>query len=43
MMAEEMKYLTGGHFAKAAELFDQMIASDTLDEFLTLKAYELLD
>ena len=43
MMAEEMKDLTGGHVAKAAELFDQMIASNTLDEFLTLKAYELLD
>jgi hypothetical protein len=27
-------------FEQARSLFDQMTASDTLDEFLTLKAYE---
>lgn len=31
-----------GHFTEAAQLFDQFIAIDKLDEFLTLKAYERL-
>src|SRR5207253_5844191 len=31
-----------GHFTVAAQLFDEFIASDKLDEFLTLKAYERL-
>ena len=31
-----------GNFEKAAELFDVIIASDGLDEFLTLRAYEQL-
>ncbi len=31
-----------GHFPEAARLFDQFIANDKLDEFLTLKAYERL-
>ena len=43
IMKEEMQRFEGGHFAQAANIFDQLIASDTLDEFLTLKAYELLD
>src|SRR5207247_3507069 len=42
-MQEEMQRFKGGHFARAADLFDQLIASDTLEEFLTLKAYEMLD
>lgn len=40
---EEMQRFQGGHFSEAAALFDQLISSDTLDDFLTLKAYELLD
>jgi malate synthase len=34
--------LTDGVFPTAARLFEQMIKSDTFDEFLTLPAYELL-
>jgi malate synthase len=33
----------GGHFAQAAKLFDELTASEGLDEFLTLKAYDLLE
>jgi len=33
----------GGHFAEATRLFDDLVAHETLEEFLTLKAYELLD
>ena len=33
----------GGHFQEATRLFDQLVASESLEEFLTLKAYELLD
>ena len=32
-----------GHFDQAAGLFDELVASEKLEEFLTLKAYELLD
>lgn len=32
-----------GHFPEATQLFDDLVASDKLEEFLTLKAYELLD
>jgi malate synthase len=32
-----------GHFSEAAELFDQLIGSKELEEFLTLRAYDLLD
>jgi malate synthase len=32
-----------GHFPEATRLFDDLIANNTLEEFLTLKAYELLD
>jgi malate synthase len=32
-----------GHFPQATQLFDDLIASDTLEEFLTLKAYALLE
>ena len=32
-----------GCFAEASRLFDELIASEELEEFLTLKAYELLD
>ncbi len=31
-----------GHFPRAARLFDELVASESLEEFLTLKAYELL-
>jgi malate synthase len=31
-----------GRFAAAAKLFDRMSTSETLEEFLTLPAYELL-
>lgn len=31
-----------GHFAEATRLFDELVANETLEEFLTLKAYELL-
>ena len=31
-----------GHFLQAMRLFDEFVASDELEEFLTLKAYELL-
>ncbi len=34
--------LTNGVFPTAARLFEQMIKSETFDEFLTLPAYELL-
>jgi len=34
--------LTGGVFPTAARLFEQMIKSESFDEFLTLPAYELL-
>ncbi len=33
----------GGHFPEATRLFDELVASEELEEFLTLKAYELLD
>jgi malate synthase len=32
-----------GHFTQATELFDELVASEKLEEFLTLKAYEVLD
>ena len=32
-----------GRFAEAAQLFDELVASETLADFLTLKAYELLE
>ena len=31
-----------GHFPEATELFDEFVANEKLEEFLTLKAYELL-
>jgi malate synthase len=31
-----------GHYETAARLFDEIVASDSLDEFLTLRAYEYL-
>src|SRR5438874_726956 len=31
-----------GQFPAAAQLFEQLVASETLDDFLTLKAYQLL-
>ncbi len=33
----------GGHFHEATGLFDELVASKSLEEFLTLEAYELLD
>ncbi len=38
----ERRFLEG-HFAEATELFDDLIADEHLAEFLTLKAYEMLD
>jgi malate synthase len=32
-----------GHFPAATKLFDDLIANETLEEFLTLKAYEQLN
>jgi malate synthase len=32
-----------GHFSQATQLFDELIASEQLEEFLTLRAYEYLD
>ena len=32
-----------GHFGKATKLFEQFVANENLEEFLTLRAYELLD
>lgn len=34
---------SGGHYEEAANLFSAIISDDTLDEFLTLRAYEQLD
>ena len=51
-LAEEMKSLGAGaedapvtpaHFAQAARLFEDIVCSDVLEEFLTLRAYEYLD
>jgi len=33
----------GGRYELAAQLFDDIISGDTLEEFLTLRAYEYLD
>jgi malate synthase len=38
----EARFATG-HFGEASALFAHLVASEQLDEFLTLKAYELLD
>jgi len=35
--------LNEGKFAEASRLFDELVASEKLEEFLTLKAYELLE
>jgi malate synthase len=52
MMREEMQKIEAEvgdaafrrvRYEQAAELFDQIIAADTLAEFLTLKAYEHLE
>ena len=32
-----------GRFAEAVQVFDDLIASETLEEFLTLKAYDILE
>jgi malate synthase len=32
-----------GHFPAATRLFEELVASDSLEEFLTLKAYQCLD
>lgn len=34
---------TANHLIEATQLFDELVAGDTLEEFLTLKAYEKLD
>ena len=33
----------GGHFEEATRLFDELVGSESLEEFLTLKAYESLE
>src|SRR5437899_4019385 len=33
----------GGHFQEATRLFDELVGSESLEEFLTLKAYESLE
>ena len=38
----EERYV-GGHYEKAARLFDEIISNEELEEFLTLRAYEHLD
>jgi malate synthase len=38
----EQRFLAG-HFPKARELFEELVESDTLPEFLTLRAYEFID
>jgi malate synthase len=52
VMAEEMDKIrkavgeerfVAGKYALAAQLFEEIIAGDTLEEFLTLRAYEYLD
>ena len=48
-MREELERIRGQrskqpvHLARAARLFDELVADDELAEFLTLKAYELLE
>ena len=51
-MAEEMEKIkasvgdepfAGGRYALAAQLFDDIISNETLEEFLTLRAYDHLD
>jgi malate synthase len=37
-----MERYSNGHYRTAAHLFMEMVKSPTLDEFLTLPAYELL-
>jgi malate synthase len=37
------KRYTHGHFAQATDLFESMVAEEEIPEFLTLKAYELID
>jgi hypothetical protein len=52
VMAQEMekinasigdKQFARGRYALAAQLFDDIVTGDTLEEFLTLRAYEHLD
>ena len=49
LMREELERIRGQrskqpvHLARAARLFDELVADDELAEFLTLKAYELLE
>jgi malate synthase len=51
-MAEEMEKIKtavggekfdGGKYVLAAQLFDDIIANEELEEFLTLRAYDHLD
>jgi malate synthase len=37
------KRFENGHFSEAAELFDSLVASERLEEFLTLEAYDMLE
>ncbi len=43
MMREEMAAFKGGKFELAARLFDEIIANNDLEEFLTLRAYPYLE
>ena len=42
-ISEQKKRLPGARAAKAAEIFERMIASPDFPEFLTLVAYESID
>ena len=51
-MAEEMEHIkqtvgvaqfADGQYELAAQLFDEIVAGDKLEEFLTLRAYDHLD
>ena len=37
------KRFENGHFIEATELFEELVEAEQLPEFLTLKAYELID
>ena len=39
---QERPNFMDGHFARATVLFDELVTDDTLDEFLTLNAYDVL-
>jgi malate synthase len=42
ILDEEMRHFSGGRFAEARQLFEQVATSDRLEDFLTLPAYDRL-